>query len=166
MVTKWNREHYSAENCSIARTLDLIGDKWTLPILRECFFGVSRFSDFERHLGCARNLLSARLTSLVKADVLVQFDYKEPGQRGRLEYYLSDRGRELLPILMSLMQWGDRWVSDAEGPPLTLKHRECGGTLFVSVGCEHGHRNVTFRDVAIEAGPGALRASDSGEVHD
>jgi DNA-binding HxlR family transcriptional regulator len=152
----WNRALYSAENCSIARTLDLIGDKWTIPILRECFFGISRFSDFERYLGCARNLLSARLAGLVDAELLVRSDYQEPGKRKRHEYHLSDKGRELLPVLISLMQWGDRWVADPAGPPVDLKHRDCGSSLSVSITCANHHGDIAVRDVVIEAGAGAI----------
>jgi DNA-binding HxlR family transcriptional regulator len=154
----WNRALYSAENCSIARTLDLVGDKWTIPILRECFFGISRFSDFERNLGCARNLLSSRLAGLVDAELLVRSDYQEPGRRKRDEYHLSGKGRELLPVLVALMQWGDRWVADAAGPPITLKHRGCGGHLEVSLKCAKEHDNIAARDVVVENGPGAIRA--------
>jgi DNA-binding HxlR family transcriptional regulator len=159
MTEIWNRALYSAENCSIARTLDLVGDKWTIPILRECFFGVSRFSDFERYLGCARNLLSSRLTGLVDAGLLTRADYQEPGRRKRYDYHLSEKGRELLPVLLALMQWGDRWVADAAGPPLRLHHRNCGGELEVRVTCSHGHAALTARDVVVEDGPGAILAA-------
>lgn len=158
MAEAWNRTHYSAENCTIGRTLDIVGDKWTIPILRECFLGVSRFSDIERLLGCARNLLSQRLVALVEAGLLSKSDYQVSGQRRRPEYHLTAKGNELLPVLIALMQWGDRWTADDAGPPLNLLHRDCGGRLEVSIRCADGHTDIASKDVAVEAGPGAIRS--------
>src|SRR5215469_113949 len=107
-----DRLRYSAENCSIGRTLEIVGERWTLLVLREAFYGVRRFADFHRALGCARNLLSARLRKLVEEGLLTQVPYRESGNRVRAEYRLTDKGRELFPAVVALMQWGDRWTAD------------------------------------------------------
>jgi len=158
VIEKWDRMAYSAANCSLKRTLDIIGDKWAIPILREAFFGITRFSDFERTLGCARNLLSERLSTLVEADLLARVDYQEPRQRKRSDYRLTDKGRELLPVLIALLQWGDRWTAGPKGAPLRLKHHGCGGKILVDVVCDKGHSGLHARAIEITAGPGALLA--------
>src|SRR5439155_1485027 len=117
------RARYSAENCSIRRTLDVVGEKWTLLVLREAFYGVRRFDDFVRGVGCARNILSARLNTLVDEGLLRRRPYREPGQRARVEYRITEKGLELFPAIVSLMQWGDRWAVDPDGPPVEIVHR-------------------------------------------
>jgi len=156
--TSWRRQDYSADNCSLTRGLEVLGDKWTFPIMREAFFGVRRFNDFETALGCARNLLSVRLNALVNEGLLRTQEYKDRGARKRFEYRLTEKGRDLLPVLISLLQWGDRWVCDPNGPPILLEHKGCGGGLFVDVVCQHGHRSMGVHEIEIKAGPGARRA--------
>src|SRR5947209_12110312 len=102
------RDTYSAENCSIKRTLDTLGERWTLLVLREAFYGVRRFDDFQHNVGCARNVLSSRLARLVDRGILRREPYREPKSRPRFEYRLTEKGRDLYPILIALMQWGDR----------------------------------------------------------
>ena len=148
---------YSSDNCSIARTLELVGEKWTLLILREAFYGVSRFEDIHRSVGCARNLLSTRLATLVDEGILRREPYREPGQRARSEYRLTDKGRELFPVAIALMDWGDRWLADREGPALELRHRDCDAPVHAELVCEHGHRELTIRDTYPVPGPGARR---------
>src|SRR5215217_2183459 len=111
-----DRFRYSAANCSIARTLGVVGEKWTLLVLREAFYGVRRFDDFHAALGCARNLLSARLKTLVAEGLLDKQGYRDDRGRRREEYRLTEKGRGLLPAVVALMQWGDRWVADESGP--------------------------------------------------
>jgi DNA-binding HxlR family transcriptional regulator len=148
-----DRSRYSAENCSIRRTLDVVGEKWTLLVLREAFYGVRRFDDFARGVGCARNILSARLHTLVEEELLRREPYREPGQRSRVEYRLTDKGLELFPVVVALMQWGDRWAVDPEGPPVEITHRDCGEPVAVTMTCAAGHGPLTARDT--EAVPGA-----------
>ena len=112
------RTNYQASNCSIARTLQVLGEKWTLLIIRESFYGATRFEQFHRVLQCPRNLLSERLTLLVDEGILERSEYREPGSRARKEYRLTDKGRELMPILLAFRQWGDRHKADPEGPPV------------------------------------------------
>ena len=110
------RTNYQASNCSIARTLQVFGEKWTLLIIRESFYGATRFEQFHRVLQCPRNLLSERLTLLVDEGILERSEYREPGSRARNEYRLTDQGRELVPILLALMHWGDRHKGGPGGP--------------------------------------------------
>lgn len=102
-------------NCSIARTLEVVGEKWTILILREVWYGSSRFSEFERVLGCPRNLLAARLRMLVEEGILATETYKEPGSRSRPKYVITSKGMDLVPAVMGLLQWGDRYRADPRG---------------------------------------------------
>src|ERR671930_1495443 len=111
-----DRMRYSAANCSIARTLDIVGEKWTLLILRESFYGLRRFEDLQSAVGCARNVLSARLAKLVDEGILERRPYREPGSRDRHEYVLTEKGLDLFPALIALLQWGDRWQAGPSGP--------------------------------------------------
>jgi DNA-binding HxlR family transcriptional regulator len=151
----FDRFDYRADNCSIQRTLEIVGEKWTPLILREAFLGMSRFEDFQRALGCARNLLSARLRRLVDEGILSTSAYREPGRRTRHEYHLTEKGRDLLPALVALMQWGDRWVS--ENPPVTLHHRDCDALVAAELHCAAGHGPLSSADTYPLPGPGAIR---------
>jgi DNA-binding HxlR family transcriptional regulator len=150
-----DRFRYSAENCSIARTLQLVGERWSLLILREAFYGNRRFEQFQRRTGVARNLLATRLATLVEHGILDRQSYQEPGQRARHEYRLTAKGRELYPILVALLDWGDRHAADPEGPALLLSHRDCGAPVHADIRCDAGHEHLTARDVTVEPGPGA-----------
>ena len=119
-------------DCSIAATLDIIGDRWTLLILRDAFRGVRRFSQFQDDLGIAKNLLSDRLRKLVDAGVFERIPYQD--RPVRCEYVLTNKGQDLSPALISLMRWGDRWFADGE-PPTVLIHDRCGTPLAQQVLC-------------------------------
>lgn len=153
------RPQYSDENCSIRRSLDIVGEKWTLLVLREAFYGVRRFADFHRTLGCARNILSARLRTLVDEEILAAVPYREPGSRSRFEYRLTEKGLDLFPVLVALIDWGDRWTADPAGPAVELHHRECGQPLGVELRCAGGHGPLTARDTEPRPGSGAKRAA-------
>ncbi len=116
-----DRFRYSAANCSIARTLGVVGEKWTLLVLREAFYGIRRFDDFHAALGCARNLLATRLKTLVAQGLLERVAYRDDAGRSRDEYRLTDKGRDLFPVVVALMQWGDRWTADDSGPAVQLR---------------------------------------------
>lgn len=154
-----DRDAFTAENCSVARTLAVVGEKWTLLVLREAFYGVRRFDDMQRHLGCARNVLAARLQTLVDSGVMTRSPYKEPGSRERFEYRLTDSGRELIVAVVALMQWGDKHLADPAGPPIVVTHAGCDAAVRAVLSCEHGHQPLTARDTAPVAGPGAIRAA-------
>ena len=145
--------------CSIEGTLGLVGEKWTLLILREAFYGVKRFEDIQRGVGCARNLLSSRLAKLVENGVLRREPYREPGRRQRYEYRLTEKGLELFPVIVALMDWGDRWAAGADGPTIEIRHRDCDGGVHADLSCEHGHAGLTARDTYGAPGKGLRLAS-------
>lgn len=154
-----SRSSLGAENCSVKRTLDIVGEKWTLLVLREAFYGARRFEQFNDGVGCARNVLTERLNTLVEHQLLRREPYREPGQRQRFEYRLTEKGVELFPALVALMQWGDRWEADAAGPPVTVTHRGCGQSVEAVLRCRGGHAGLTARDTYAAAGPGARRVA-------
>jgi DNA-binding HxlR family transcriptional regulator len=137
-------------DCSIQRTLDLVGDRWTLLILRDVFRGVRRFSRIQADLGIARNLLTDRLAALVEAGVLERVPYQQRPLRH--EYRLSEKGRDLSGALIALMQWGDRWTTDR--PPTVLVHDECGTPLEQFPACPACHQPVTPDHIRSRPGPG------------
>jgi len=149
------RLKYSARNCSVAGTLAIVGERWSLLILREAFNGIHRFDDFLTAIGCARNILSDRLTTLVEGEILVKVPYRGEGQRERYAYRLTERGLELFPILVALMHWGDRWLDHKKGVPAIIQHKECGEPIFVDIKCGKGHGGLTARDTRAIPGPGA-----------
>ncbi len=149
------RSAFHLDNCSIERTLSVVGEKWTFLVLREVFNGVRRFADLQAGTGAPRQVLSARLTRLVDEGMLRKVPYQEPGQRQRDEYRLTDKGRDLYPILIALMHWGDRYESDPEGPPLLVTHRGCGAPVTLELRCAEGHTLAGPREITPVPGPGA-----------
>ncbi len=146
-------------NCSIAKTLGLLGERWTFLIVREAWFGIDRFADFERSLGCARNLLSDRLKLLVGEGILATEPYQEPGARTRQRYVLTAKGKELLPILIALREWGDRHLAGPEGPPSYVLHKGCGEHVSLGLRCAEGHAIESADSLEPAPGPGLrLRA--------
>lgn len=144
----------STENCSVQRTLDVIGEKWTLLVLREAFNGVRRFDDMRRHLRVSESVLADRLRTLVDAGVLDTAPYQAPGQRSRREYRLTAKGFDLYPILIALLQWGDRYCVD--GPPaLLVTDRATGAPVEAVVRPVGSDRVLTARDTVAGVGPGA-----------
>ena len=127
---KWN--HLAEEPCSLARAMAVVGDRWTLLILREAFLKVRRFEAFQTNLGIARRLLTERLTGLVDDGILERVPY--PERPLRHEYRLTAKGLDLYPVLLSLVHWGDAYYSDEAGPPVIHRHRHCGND-FRSVLC-------------------------------
>jgi DNA-binding HxlR family transcriptional regulator len=146
---------YDTDACSIARTLALIGDRWTLLVLRDVANGVRRFDELAGHLGIARNILSRRLARLEEAGLAERVAYREPGARERYEYRLSGSGRELIPVLLAFMAWGDRNLAGEEGPPAVVRHAGCGARIRVSLTCEDGHELGDRPRLRLEPGPGS-----------
>jgi DNA-binding HxlR family transcriptional regulator len=125
---------YEGQNCSIARALEVVGERWTLLIVREVFNGTHRFDDLRRRLGVARNVLSARLEHLVGQGVLERVPYSE--RPLRCEYHPTPMGRDLLPVILALMAWGDRYLTDPDdGPPVVFTHDPCGRDLVTRTVC-------------------------------
>lgn len=147
-------------NCSVERTLDLIGDRWTFLILREAFFGVRRFGQLARNLKISRNLLSERLQKLVAAGVLQRRRYRTDPTR--YEYRLTPSGRDLYPAIVALMHWGDKHLAGPEGPPLLLRHRPCGIDTIPLFVCLHCGTPIKATDIDPHPGPGAFTAVGRG----
>jgi DNA-binding HxlR family transcriptional regulator len=156
-MNRRTRLNYSAENCSVTQALEIVGEKWSLLILREAFFGLRRFEEFQKALGCARNLLSTRLQRLVDEGLLAREEYQEPGLRARAQYTLTEKGADLLPTVIALLNWGDRWINPPGKRPLLVRHRDCGGNVSVELVCSRGHGELSLHDVEAKAGPGAKK---------
>ncbi|MCV7218424.1 helix-turn-helix transcriptional regulator [Mycobacterium crocinum] len=159
-----DRDLFSTENCSVKRALDIVGEKWTLLVLREAFYGARRFERFQTRIGCPRQVLTDRLNTLVAAGVLRKVPYQEPGQRERHEYRLTEKGRDLLPAVIALMQWGDTWEADPDGPPVEIVHRECGHPVELTLRCSHDQTPLTAHDTEPRPGPGARPAKTGKSV--
>lgn len=129
-----------ARECSVARSLEVVGERWSLLVLREIFLGVRRFDRIRAATGAPRAVLIRRLDALVEQGVLHRDDYQDQGARTRQEYRLTDAGHELQPALTALMQWGDRHLAGPDGPPLQLVHGDCGEPVRAELRCARGHR--------------------------
>jgi DNA-binding HxlR family transcriptional regulator len=148
---------WSAENCTVGRTMSVLGERWTFVVVREVFNGVRRFDDIRRHSGITRQVLSNRLALLVEQDILRREPYQEPGERVRHEYRLTEKGFDLYPVLVAIADWGDRYLADAAGPPVEFEHRGCGAVVHSVLECADGHRVDRPREVVTRVGPGAQR---------
>lgn len=132
------RSSWTADGCTIAKTLDLIPTRSAFLILREAFYGTSRFDDFAQRVGISEPVAATRLQELVDHGLLERENYQDPGQRTRRRYRLTDKGADLFPALVALMQWGNRYLDDAGGP-VELRHRECGKPVAAQLVCADGH---------------------------
>ena len=151
---------YDGQACSIARTLEIIGERWTLLILRDAFLGVRRFDDFQRSLGIARNVLNVRLQRLVEAGLLERRRYQERPQR--FEYRLTAMGLDLWPALVALMRFGDRHLACGDEPPMRVEHRDCGGEVSQRVSCASCGAELGARDVRVLSGRHEPAAAAAG----
>lgn len=140
------------EGESVGRALELVGERWTLLILREAFFGVQRFGQIARNLNIPRPTLSSRLRMLVEVGLLERVPYSQDPERH--EYRLTDAGRELFGAIVVLMQWGDKHLPNPAGPPIVLRHHTCDKFIDPRLICAHCGEEITARNVAPEAGPG------------
>jgi DNA-binding HxlR family transcriptional regulator len=140
------------EACSVARTVSVIGDRWSLLILRDCFLKVRRFEQFQDRLGVTRHVLADRLRKLVKTGVLVRSAYRD--RPVRYEYRLTDKGLALYPVLMALVHWGDTHGADGRERPVHYRHRACGAVLDPVMVCSECGEPLDARDVTVEPGPG------------
>ena len=132
------RSGWTADRCSIAAALDVVATRSAFLILREAFYGTTRFDDFAERVGISEPVTAVRLRELVDEGLLERETYREPGQRARQQYRLTAKGAELLPALVGLMQWGDRWL-DERGGPVELRHSGCGERVGVQLRCDAGH---------------------------
>lgn len=140
-------------NCALAQTLEVVGERWTLLVLRDAFFGIRRFDDFQRRLGIARNILSARLARLVDEGILER-RVTSPGGR-RAEYHLTEKGRDLQPALLALTQWGDTWYPADRGVRVEFYDRDSGRAIRRVRPCAEDGRELAPRQIRARPGPGA-----------
>uniref|UniRef100_UPI003564E262 winged helix-turn-helix transcriptional regulator n=1 Tax=Nocardioides sp. TaxID=35761 RepID=UPI003564E262 len=138
---------WSVDNCQVARTMAILGERATMEVLREVFNGVRRFDDMQRHSGVARQVLSNRLTMLVEQGILRRVPYRPEGARARHEYRLTRKGLDLYPVLSALSDWGTRYLADPEGAAVELVHRDCGAGVHPVLTCDEGHTIDDYRQV-------------------
>lgn len=139
--------------------MEVVGEWWSMLIIRDAFMGVTRFDDFHERLGISRNVLNARLNHLVERGVFERVPYSE--HPPRYDYRLTAKGKDLWPVLTALRQWGDRWESP-EGPPIELIHKGCGKIARIVETCSECGERVTGRDVRVVPGPGAKHDDPAG----
>ncbi len=147
---KW--QDVGGMTCSVARSLSLIGDRWTLLVIRNAFLGTRRFDDFHASLGMTRHVLADRLDRLVTAGVLRKEAYQE--RPTRYEYRLTEMGRDLYPVLLALTGWGDKWLDEGRGAPLVYQHMTCGHMTKPMMVCSECREPVNPREMTVMAGPG------------
>ena len=156
MARSWILDCDSA-NCAIGATVGILGERPTFLVLREAFNGVRRFDDMQRRTGMPRQVLSQRLARLVTEGLLRKVPYQEYGQRRRIEYRLTEKGLDLYPVLVALMEWGDRYAVGPPGPQVVLQHRDCGEPVRLQMSCAAGHVLESAREVTPVPGPGARK---------
>jgi DNA-binding HxlR family transcriptional regulator len=148
-------EAFAAQNCSIARPLSVLGERWTILVLREISLGSRRFDEIQSELGVATNVLSARLATLVEEGIVERRRYGQHPER--FEYRLTEKGRDLQPILLAFLRWGDRYTAGKAGPPLETVHAECGHVFHMVPTCSHCGGEVTPSSLRPRPGPGATK---------
>lgn len=147
------RTTFSDQHCSVARTLDVIGEWWSLMILRDIFYGVRRFEALLEQLGISRKVLTHRLQRLTEEKILRKVSYQQNPLR--YEYRLTARGLDLMPVLLSIMRWGDRWLTEEGQVPVEFIHADCGKVTIPKVVCAHCGGELTARNLHPRPGPGA-----------
>jgi DNA-binding HxlR family transcriptional regulator len=154
---------YEGQICSIARSLELVGERWSILVIREVFNGHRRFGQMQRSLGVARNVLAARLQRLVDEGILERRPYSERPER--YEYFLTERGLDLWPVMIALMHWGDKHLPLPGGRPMVVVHKgECGGEIDDRRICTRCGKHLQVREARAVEGPGMAAALDSLEV--
>jgi DNA-binding HxlR family transcriptional regulator len=134
-----DRDSWQATRCSMAKALDVLGTRTSFLLMREAFYGSRRFDEFTRRVGITEASAAARLKELTEHGLLERRPYQEPGQRTRHEYVLTEKGRDLMPVALALMAWGDKHLTGSRGAPLKLRHTTCGRPVAVEVRCTEGH---------------------------
>jgi DNA-binding HxlR family transcriptional regulator len=150
---------YDSANCAIGAAVGIIGERPTFLVLREAFNGVRRFDDIQRRTGMPRQVLSHRLARLVHEGLLRKVPYRQAGQRSRAEYRLTEKGLDLYPVLVALMEWGDKHAVGPDGPQVALRHRDCGEPVRLQLSCQAGHVLESAREVTPVPGPGAQKVA-------
>ncbi len=148
------RNDYPDQICSIARSLEIVGERWSLLIVRDVMNGHRRFDALQKGLGVARNVLSSRLQRLIEEEILERRAYQESPPR--YEYFLTEKGLDLWPSLIALLHWGDRYSPSPDGPPMLIVHKECGGAVSDRGTCEECGQVLHARDARALPGPGMM----------
>ena len=148
------RTSFSQFHCSLAQTLEKMGDWWTPLILRDLFLGVNRFDDLVEDLGLSRNLLASRLKDLIANGIITH----EKPSVGRAHYLLTPAGFELVPILVALTAWGDKWAKTDDGAPIVFSHKTCGKPFTPVIACSNCDEPISHADIDVSAGPGGKLA--------
>jgi DNA-binding HxlR family transcriptional regulator len=162
------RNDYQSQSCSIAGALEVVGERWSLLIVRDILLGLRRFDEIQAHLGIARNVLQTRLQRLQEHGVIERIRYQQHPPRH--EYRLTEKGLDLWPTIVALMKWGDRYASPEGGPAVLIEHRGCGGAVDEHRICERCGAKLRARDAVGRPGPGAspnhplLRKADSSQA--
>jgi DNA-binding HxlR family transcriptional regulator len=155
------RKSFAHMNCSVAQCLEVVGEWWSMLVVRDAFLGVTRFDDFQERLGISRNILNQRLNHLVAAGVLEKVPYSE--HPPRYDYRLTDKGRDLWPVLTTMRQWGDKYAAP-DGAPLQLTHKKCGHISGAVLTCSECGDQIGPRDVRAQPGPGATEPLVGAQV--
>jgi DNA-binding HxlR family transcriptional regulator len=145
------RKSFAGMDCSVAQCLEVVGEWWSMLIVRDSLMGVTRFEDFQRRLGISRNILQQRLTKLVESGVLTRVQYSEHPPRD--DYRLTDKGRDLWPVITAMRQWGDTYAAPT-GPPVQIRHKTCGDVSEPEMVCSSCGEHVGPRDFKAVPGPG------------
>jgi DNA-binding HxlR family transcriptional regulator len=149
--------------CSVARALSIVGDRWTLLILRDCFLGTKRFDKFQKHIGLSRHRLTDRLNKLVEHEILRKVPYQDKPLRN--EYRLTRKGVELYPVLMTLTRWGDNWMAGEDGPPIEYTHAKCQHTITMNLCCSECGEEINPKEVIPKIGPGLKAYSEKAKAN-
>jgi len=155
-------EEIDTQVCSIARALAIFGDRWTLLVIRDAFRKIRRFSEFQTSLGITKHRLSDRLTRLVEEGILDKVLYDE--KRSRYEYRLTQKGLDLYPVLMTIVQWGDKWACDDDGAPINFIHESCGHVTHPKCVCDVCNEEINAKLLIPEVGSGIANKLDRGEL--
>ncbi|QHJ12266.1 putative HTH-type transcriptional regulator [Paraglaciecola mesophila] len=156
---KWNQ--INEQTCSIARSVSIFGDRWTLLILRDIFWNVTKFSELQKSLGITKHRLSDRLNRLVESGVLYKALYDE--KRQHFEYKLTEKGSDLYPIILAIAHWGDKWEVDSDGPPVNYFHSTCGKKGIPYIACAECGEELNIANTSGEIGTGILNKVKRGE---
>jgi DNA-binding HxlR family transcriptional regulator len=156
-IESMQRTQFGDMACSIARTLDVIGEPWSPLILRDVYVGIARFEQLQADLGISRKVLTERLKWLVENDVLERRAYSDRPLRH--EYALTAKGLELCDLLLVMVRWGDRWTAGADGPPVLYRHHACGEISQVDLHCAHCDQPMHAGDIDVLPGPGSRTAT-------
>lgn len=148
-----SKQSFGDISCSIARALDVVGQRWTALVLRDLFAGLARFEDIRRDLGIASNVLAARLDDLERHAIVERRQYQSTPTR--FEYVLTDKGRDLYPVIVTLLAWGDKWAAGDDGPPALLVHDECGCVTTAKAVCAECGGELEAQSTTAVPGPGA-----------